>query len=336
MTVGIQIACTVARGTSAEMDTKSTPMPMVTMVSKNTVPRSKDVPSLLATRGAVMPMSTAARSPLSWETRLARPAVTRTDASTTCTSRVPLPRARRPPMTKSAVPIAAATTATRIPPKKIAMPSGIDVESLALMIWKTTTAASAPSGSRRVPSQTSTPRTRALGRAKSRMGLMTVGPETTRIEPSIAAIGHGMPMMKWATAAASTPVTGAPIHTSRRTTLRSLAWSLIAVRPIPPLKRMMATMKSTAVGKIGPRTAPGMSSGAMMPRRNPAGRSSTRAGIRSFGAITWQAVATPKTSTVARITCWAVGSDTAITLGARPLSDCPTARNGHAQRAGDS
>jgi hypothetical protein len=80
---------------------------------------------------------------------------------------------------------------------------------------------------------------------------------------------------------------------------------------------MIATTKSTAIGKIDePSTLPGVSSGAMMPRRKPAGSRSTSAGIFNLGATTWQPVAMPKTRTTARMICAVVGSDTALTLGA--------------------
>ena len=139
---------------------------------------------------------------------------------------------------------------------------------------------------------------------------MTVGPETMRIAPSMIATGQGIPMMKCAARLASTPVIGAPMKTSRRTTVRSLPCNLILVRPTPPWKRMIATTKSTAMEKIGPSTVAGVSPGATIPRMNPAGRSRTSAGIRSLGAMTWQAVAMPKTRTTARMICWLVGSDT--------------------------
>ncbi len=64
----------------------------------------------------------------------------------------------------------------------------MDGSSVALITWKMTTAKSAPTGSSTLLSQSRIPFTRALGRANCRIGVTTVGPDTTTIAPSMTAI----------------------------------------------------------------------------------------------------------------------------------------------------
>ena len=95
---------------------------------------------------------------------------------------------------------------------------------LAMTAWKTSAPSIPPTGSISDPSQIRTRCSRSVGRTKLSSGPTTVGPETTRIIPSITAAPRDMPSSGAATDAANAQVISTPMMISRITTLRT--WPL--------------------------------------------------------------------------------------------------------------
>src|SRR2546430_11496653 len=78
-----------------------------------------------------------------------------------------------------------------------------------------------PTGSISDPSQESTRCSRSVGRMKSSSGPTTVGPDTTRMAPSIRAALLDMPSSSPANTAARTMVTGTPRSEEHTSELQS-------------------------------------------------------------------------------------------------------------------
>lgn len=73
------------------------------------------------------------------------------------------------------------------------------------------------------PSHVRTRRSLGTGRTKSSKGVTTVGPETTRITPSMSAAGAESPSSHEDVSPTTAHVTGTPTPSSRTTTRRVIA-----------------------------------------------------------------------------------------------------------------
>jgi hypothetical protein len=98
----------------------------------------------------------------------------------------------------------------------------------------------APTGSMSEPSQMRTRCTRSVGRTKFSSGPTTVGPETTRMAPSMIADCLDMPSRTAAETVASAQVMGTPMMMSRRTTRRVWPCSLARSSWSPLSNKMIA------------------------------------------------------------------------------------------------
>jgi hypothetical protein len=104
---------------------------------------------------------------------------------------------------------------------------------LATTPWNTSAPRIPPTGSISDPSQIRICCTRSVGRTKLSNGPTTVGPETTRMIPSISAAPRDIPRSGAATEAASAVVTRTPSTIRRITTLRvwPLSFRISRLRP---------------------------------------------------------------------------------------------------------
>ena len=225
---GRAMDATKGDGTSAAMLMKSTPMPMDATVLKKGSTGSSETFIRLASLMAPAPMRSAVSRPLSSERKLAKPAAKSTVPTRTWVPRTLLPRVIRVPRTARTTPTAARMKATTKLHSRARMASSVPSVLATRTTWKVTTARIPPRGSSMVPSHTRMPRTRALGLAKLRIGVTTVGPDTMRMAPSRNANGHDKPSRKCAASDPAIQVMGAPIQMSRRTTDLSAPCRLIS------------------------------------------------------------------------------------------------------------
>ena len=167
---------------------------------------------------------------------------------------------------------------------------------MASVTCSTSTARSAPIGSMKTPSASSTVCSRGRRRRFRTSGPTTVGPVTTTSAPKRVASAHGQASHRRAAAVAPTNVMTAPVVTRRRMT-RSSRRSRDRSRLSAPSNRIMATAKSIRTKRPSPsaagRTHP-MPSG---PSAAPAPSRRTIAGIRTSLATHW--TDTPATSATA-------------------------------------
>ena len=162
---------------------------------------------------------------------------------------------------------------------------------LAVTALKTIAPRVAPIGSISDPSQVSTRRRRSPGRMKSSSGPTTVGPETTRIAPSISAADCDRSSSSAAAPAPITHVSSVPMVTSRITVPRAGPFSRRRSRSSPASYRMTATDSATNGSNAGPSSFCGSAVASVAPSANPAGSSSTIAGMRSRVATIWANIA---------------------------------------------
>ena len=207
--------------TVAEMEMNRTPMISCTSVSKNGRRDGMSKPRRLA---RASPMKIAAMSPVSSRITSHAAATAITAASCAVVPSTSPSRSLRSSSQSSAVPI---TPPARPTPTLAAnCPSWLPgpLRVLATTPWNTSAPRIPPTGSISDPSQMRTCCTRSVGRTKLSSGPTTVGPETTRMMPSITAAPRDMPRSGAATEAASTLVISTPSTIRRITTLR--VWPL--------------------------------------------------------------------------------------------------------------
>src|SRR6266567_6162398 len=153
-----------------------------------------------------------------------------------------------------------------------------------------------PTGSISEPSHRSVRCTRSAGRTKFSSGPTTVGPETTRMTPSMSAAPFDMPSSSAAKRPANAQVTGTPMAMSRTTTERVPPSSLRRFSPTPLSKRMRATASETIGWNSDPRRLLGLMSSVRAPAMKPTGSRTIRAGMRTRLARTCE----PTASTTVR------------------------------------
>ena len=179
------------------------------------------------------PMKIAAMSPVSSRTTSHAAATAITAASCAVVPSSSPSRSLRSSSQSSAVPITPPATPT--PTLAANCPSWLPgpLRVLALTAWNTSAPRIPPTGSISDPSQMRTCCSRSVGRTKLSSGPTTVGPETTRMIPSISAAPRDMPSSGAATEAASAVVIRTPSTIRRITTLRvwPLSFRISRLRP---------------------------------------------------------------------------------------------------------
>ncbi len=147
----------------------------------------------------------------------------------------------------------------------------------AMMMLKVITAIIAPMGSMKMDSHLRIDPTRRLGRAVRRIGPTTVGPDTTRMDPSSTAVARPRSVNAHAVSAPIAQVTATPTVTSDQ---------MIRCDPSisrrrsdnPPSKRMTPTAMETT----GLSSSPNMAVGSTTPRPGPT-TSPTASNVRMDG-----------------------------------------------------
>ena len=216
--------------TVAEMEMNRTPMISCTSVSKNGWRAGRSTPRMLA---RASPMKIAAMSPVSARAT-SHPAATPITAASCAVVPSSSPRrSLRSSSQSSAVPMTPPARPTRTLTANC--PSWLPgpVRMLEMTAWKTSAPSIPPTGSISDPSQIRTCCRRSAGRTKRSSGPTTVGPETTRMMPSITAAPRDMPSSGAAADAASTQVISTPRMIRRITTLRTCPLSFRRSRPRP-------------------------------------------------------------------------------------------------------
>ena len=216
--VGSTRPCSDSGVTVAEMATNRTPMISCTRVSKN----GRLAGTWNARRFATAsPIKIAAMSPASSRTMSQAAATPTTHASwavvASTSSRSSLHRHTHSTATPTTAPAAPMTTDRKNCPSGWASPPLV----LASTAWNTTAPRMPPTGSISEPSQDSIRWRRSDGRTKASSGPTTVGPDTTKIAPSISAAPADMPSSGPASTAANAIVIGTPQITRRGTTRRA-------------------------------------------------------------------------------------------------------------------
>ena len=129
------------------------------------------------------------------------------------------------------------------------------------------------------------------------MGLITVGPVTTRIAPATAAVGHERPASVCPSQVVAPKVITSPPVTMSHSGQPSLrASDHFSERP--PSNRITATPRDTRGDSRSPNSSDGFTSPRIGPASSPVPSSSTMAGMRRREAHHW--AATPATSRPAR------------------------------------
>lgn len=218
--------------TLAEIEMNSSPMINWTSVSKKGRRAGMSKPRMLA---AAMPVTIAAMSPVSSRT-MSQPADTAiTVASCASVPSVSPSRSTRRVSHSSASPTAPPTRPTAMLRRNwpIWYPRPMSIWCVVATAWNTTAPRMAPIGSVSVPSQISRRRTLSVGRTYWSSGPTTVGPDTTRIMPTIADTLRDMLNRAGATAQTARKVKATPKSSSLPTTARVCPVRLRRSRPRP-------------------------------------------------------------------------------------------------------
>src|SRR5215470_15698720 len=277
--------------TVAEMHTNKTPMISCTKVSKNGRLAGRWKARRFATAS---PIKTAAMSPASSRTMSQTAATPTTIASwavvRSTMSSSSLDRHNHSNPTPTAAPAAPMPRDSRNWPTGWATPPLVRASTA----WNTTAPKMPPIGSISEPSQDSIRWRRSAGRTKASSGPTTVGPDTTKIAPSMSAAPADMPSSGAASTAANAIVTGTPQMTSRGTTRRARPHTLPHFSAAPESYRITATESETSGWNAAPSRRSGLTSVVSAPTVKPAGSRIISAGMRSRLATTWEPTASTK------------------------------------------
>ena len=244
------------------------------------------------------PIKIAAMSPASSRTMSQTAATPTTHASwavvLSTSSRSSLHRHNHSTATPTAAPAAPMPMDSRNCPSGWPNPPWV----LASTALNTTAPKMPPTGSISEPSQDRIRWRRSAGRTNASSGPTTVGPDTTKIAPSIAAAPADMPSSGAASTAANAIVIGTPQITRRGTTRRARPRTLPHSSARPESYRITATASETSGWNAAPSRCCGLTSVVSAPAVKPAGSRMISAGMRSRLASTCE----PTASTTIRPT----------------------------------